>query len=97
MITRKQQLFLLELLLHKTIVRKELMKKPIFSNDNDFFIQIKELYDFGYIQYKHLSQNVEYSLTPNGYAFANILALQPNTDEKYRRIAKEISWLPFLK
>lgn len=97
MITKKQQLFLLELLVHKTIIRKDMMKKNIFSNDNDFYIQIKQLHGFGYIQFRHLSKNVEYFLTPNGYAFANIMACQPNTDEKYRKVAKEISWLPFLR
>lgn len=95
MITIQQQLFLLELLFHGKLTRKETHKKGIFSNDGDFFKQIKELKDFGYvINRSHGSNRVYYCLTSNGWGFANILALQSNSDKRFRKIAKEIAWLP---
>ena len=95
MLTKKQQLFLLELLFHDKIIRKDILKKGIFSNDNDFFKQIKFLIDCGYIiNHRIDNKTTEYILTRNGWAFTNILACQPNTNNKYKKIAKEISWLP---
>jgi DNA-binding HxlR family transcriptional regulator len=97
MMTIKQQKFLLELLwLHNQKsngIRKEILKKDIFSNDNDFFKQIKELELFGYIERKNYERNnISYCLTANGYALSNILAKQNNTDERFRKIAKGIEW-----
>lgn len=100
MITKKQQFFLLELLWNyyhgnNRIIRKEILKKPIFSNDNDFFKQIRELKEWEYIENESYDKNkTYYKLTPNGWAFANIIANQKNTDPKYRKIAKEITWIP---
>jgi DNA-binding HxlR family transcriptional regulator len=95
MLTRQQQLFLLELLFHGKLRRKDVLKKPIFCNDSDFYKQVKELINFGYIVNHNLDhKEVEYILTRNGWAFTNILACQSNTDKKYKKIAKEISWLP---
>jgi hypothetical protein len=105
MITIKQQLFLLEMLWNynqkKNGIRKEIIKGPIFSNDNDFFKQVKELMEWGYIktinyEKKRVSYQLSESheLTMNGWAFANIIAKQKNTDERFKKIAKEITWIP---
>lgn len=95
MISLKQQYFLLELLLHGKITRKEIHKKAIFCNDADFFKQVKELKEFDYIKNERYDKNkIHYRLTLNGYAFANILAMQKNTPKLYRQLAKEIKWLP---
>lgn len=93
----KLQIFVLELLFHKRLTRKEIFKlKPkLFCNNDDFFKTVKILKEFDYIQVRNYNKNrVYYSLTLNGWCFANILALQPNTNKKYRQIAKEIIWLP---
>lgn len=97
MMTIKQQKILLELLwLHnqkKNGIRKDILKKDIFSNDNDFFKQIKELETFEYIErVNYEKNNISYCLTANGFALANILAKQNNTDERFRKIAKGIEW-----
>lgn len=77
------------------VTRKEIIKKPIFSNDSDFYHQIKELKDFGLIKNENYEDyKVHYSLTMNGWAFANIIAKQKNTDERFKKIAKEITWIP---
>ncbi len=99
MITIKQQFILLELLFHKRLTRKEFHKlnKTLFSiaNDSQFFKDIKELKEFGYVETRNYNGNrVFYCLTMNGYAIANILALQNNTDKKFKQIAKSIAWLP---
>lgn len=100
MITIKQQLLLLEMLWFyisgkKFIDRKEIIKKPIFSNDNDFFKQIKDLKDFGYIKNENYGKNkIHYKLTMNGWAFANILARQNNTEKRFKNISREIIWIP---
>lgn len=94
MLTIKQQLFLLELLFHGKITRKEIHAHGMFSNDADFFKQIKELKMFGYIINEKCDKNkVVYKLTENGWFFANIIAKQNNTPEKYRKIAKVMTWL----
>ena len=100
MITLKQQYFLLELLWNKAnkndgITRQEIIKKPIFSNDNDFFKQIKELKLFAYIETESYDKNkVRYKLTLNGWAFANIIAKQINSEDRFRKIAEAIAWIP---
>lgn len=96
MIEKKQQLLLLEFLWNyahgnKRLSRKDIINKPILSNDTDFFRHIKVLIEFGYVEN---DGGGSYCLTKNGWAFANITAMQPNTDKKFRNIAHEITWLP---
>lgn len=100
MITLKQQRFLLELLIKHAqkkgyVTRKEIIKKPIFSNDSDFFSQIRELKEFGYIENEtYDNYKTRYRLTMNGWAFANIIAKQKNSESRFKKLAVEIRWIP---
>lgn len=96
MIEKKQQLLLLEFLWNyahgnKRLNRKDIINKPILSNDNDFFKNIGVLMNIGYVKN---DGGGSYCLTNNGWAFSNIIACQRNTDKKFRKIAHEIRWLP---
>jgi DNA-binding MarR family transcriptional regulator len=101
MITKKQQLFLLELLWNyvhglKQITRKVIIRKPVFSNDSDFFKQIKELEEWGYVETEENGNNrVIYKLTLNGWAFANIIGLQKNTTEALKNILSKNEFKEF--
>jgi predicted transcriptional regulator len=96
MLNDKQQFILLELLWNysqgkKRIEQKDSLKLKCITSNNDFYRNLRQLIKFGYINHNGTSS---YSLTGNGWAIANIIAMQPNTDRKYRKIAQEIMWLP---
>jgi predicted transcriptional regulator len=93
-INHKHQLILLEMLWLYAVKKRHLERSDIikeFSNDGDFYKHIKDLIEFGYIKNEG---NGSYCFLSNGWAFANILGLQPNTEKRYRQVAIEITWLP---
>lgn len=103
MLDCKHQIVLLELLIRqrlkpvdRMITRKDMINfkygiERLFSNDNDFFKHVIDLINFDYIEGNN---HGKYYLKANGWCIANIIALQKNTDERYRKVAQEISWLP---
>jgi len=99
MLSKKQQILLMELMLNKRLKGREIYKKGIFSNESDQSKQIRELKSFNYIDIavsRKSKREAHYSLTKIGKIFTNILALQKNNERRYRKMAKEgsILWLP---
>lgn len=60
---------------------------------------MSKLKDFGLIESeiinkKKSSEKIYFLTYPNGWARANLIAYDKNTEEKYRKVAKEFRVLP---
>lgn len=88
MLTKSEQLLLLEMLLKKEITKKE---QKIFKSIK-FYKVMSNLIKNNLVECEKINKNgnKSYFLSyPNGWALANLLAYNKNTPEKYRKIAKE--------
>lgn len=89
MLTKKEQLLLLEMLLKKKIRKKD----QIIFKSIKFYEAMSKLKKYNLVECKTIIKNGQekvYSLTyPNGWVRANLIAYDKNVDEKYRKVAEE--------
>lgn len=95
MLTKSEQLLLLEMLLKKRI-RKE--DQNIYKSIK-FYETVSKLKDFNLIDNKLINKknnNVKYYYLsfPNGWCLANLLSYHKNTPKQYRDISKEFIVIP---
>lgn len=86
MLTKSEQLLLLEIFLKKEIKKKD---QNIYKSQK-FYKTISKLKNFELVKAKNNSNECIYSLTFKGWVRADCIAQDKNTPEKYAKLAKTI-------